>query len=533
MNGFAGTWPLARLALRRDRIMLLAWAYVITAGVAGTGYAFKTIYPTQAQRTLLAAAGGTNPALVFLYSKLYGDSVGALTAWRYGVWATIFAALMSIFVVVRHTRADEETGRLELIGSTVVGRQAPLSAAVAVAGLGNLVIAVLVSVALIVVGLPSAGSVAIALAIAIGGVAFACIAALAAQIAGGARAARGIALGVVGAAYLLRAVGDSASSRLLSRLSWLSPLGWSELVRPFAGQRWWVLAMPAGLALVAGSAAYALATRRDHGTGMLPDRPGRPQASALLSGVFGLAWRLQGSALAGWAASLLFIGLIFGAAGKGIGSVLDSSSQLRNVFTRLGDQAAITNAYLAAIVTLAGLVVAAYAVSAVLRLRSDETSGLAEPVLATAVDRFRWGLSHVMIAVTGAATLLASAGLAIGLGYGLRAGDAGTEVPKLLSAALAQLPASLAVAGVAIALFGVIPQACVGGGWAAVAASLLVLLFGPLLRFPQWIMDISPFTHVPKLPGGALHVAPLVWLSLAAMVLAAAGLSAFRLRDVS
>lgn len=511
--------------------MLLAWAYVITVGVAGTGYAFKTLYPTAAQRELLAAAGGSNPALVFLYSRLYGDSVGALTAWRYGVWATIFAAMMSIFVVVRHTRADEETSRLELIGSAVVGRQAPLTAGVAVAGLGNAALAVLVSVALMIVGLPPSGSIAIALAISIGGIAFACAAALAAQVARTARAARGIALGAVGAAYLLRAVGDSASSRFLTKLSWLSPLGWSELVRPFAGQRWWVLALPAGLALGLAGAAYLLASRRDYGAGLLPDRPGRPQASALLSGVFGLAWRLQASVLAAWIAGFLFVGVIFGAAGKGIGSLLGSSSQLRNVFTRLSDQTTITNAYLAAIVTLAGLVVAAYAVSAVLSLRSDELSGLAEPVLATAVSRLRWALSHMMIAVTGAAALLASAGLSIGLGYGLRAGDVGIEVPKLLAAALVQLPASLTVAALAVAMFGLVPSACVGGGWAAVAGSLLMLLFGPLLRFPQWVLDISPFTHVPKLPGGALHVAPLAWLSLAAIGLATAGLGAFRLRD--
>src|SRR6185437_12573760 len=150
MTGLTGIRPLVRLAFRRDRLMLLAWVYVITAGVAGTGYAFKTLYPSQAQRSLLAAAGGSNPALVFLYSRLYGDSVGALTAWRYGVWATIFAAMMSIFVVVRHTRADEETGRLELIGSAAVGRRAPLTAGVAVAAAGNAVLAALVSVALIV-----------------------------------------------------------------------------------------------------------------------------------------------------------------------------------------------------------------------------------------------------------------------------------------------------------------------------------------------------------------------------------------------
>jgi ABC-2 type transport system permease protein len=512
--------------------MMLAWAYVITVGVAGTGYAFKTLYPTAAQRELLAAAGGSNPALVFLYSRLYGDSVGALTAWRYGVWATIFAAMMSIFIVVRHTRADEETGRLELIGSAVVGRRAPLTAGVAVAVAGNTALAVLVSVALIVVGLPPAGSIAMALAIAIGGIAFACVAALAAQIARGARAARGIALGALGAAYLLRAVGDSGNSGLLPKLSWLSPLGWSELVRPFAGDRWWVLALPAGLALAAAGAAYLVAARRDYGAGLLSDRPGRRQASPSLRGVFGLAWRRQGSLLASWMAGFLFAGIIFGAAGKGIGSLLGSSSQLRDLFTKLGDQTAITNAYLAAVMTLAGLVAAAYAVAAVLGLRSDELSGLAEPVLATAVSRLRWVLSHLMIAVTGAAALLASAGLSVGLGYGLRAGDVNVELPKLFGAALLQLPASLTVAGVAIALFGLLPSACVGGGWAAVAGSLLMLLFGPLLRFPQWVLDLSPFTHAPKLPGGVLHVPALAWLSLAFLGLAAAGLWAFRLRDV-
>ena len=69
----------------------------------------------------------------FLYGRLYGDSLGAVTAWRYGIWAAIFAALMAIFLVVRHTRADEEAGRLELVGSAAVGRLAALTAALGVA----------------------------------------------------------------------------------------------------------------------------------------------------------------------------------------------------------------------------------------------------------------------------------------------------------------------------------------------------------------------------------------------------------------
>jgi len=129
----AGTGALARLAFRRDRIMLPAWVYVITAAIASNSYSLNKLYPTAAARAELAASGGHNPALVFLYGRMWGDSLGAVSAWRYGVWAAIFASLMSIFLVIRHTRADEEAGRLELVGSAAVGRLAALTAALLVA----------------------------------------------------------------------------------------------------------------------------------------------------------------------------------------------------------------------------------------------------------------------------------------------------------------------------------------------------------------------------------------------------------------
>ncbi len=426
MNGLAGTGVLARLALRRDRIMLPAWVYVITALVAGTAYTFKKVY-TPAARAQLWVGGGHNPALLFLYGKLYGTSIGALTAWRYGVWAAIFAAIMSITLVIRHTRADEESGRLELIGAGVVGRHTPLTVALSVAGSGDVVLAVLITVALTFVGLPAGGALALALAISACSLAFAFVAALAAQLTSGTRTARGIALGALGVAYLLRAVGDSAGAHGPSWLTWLSPLGWTELARPFAGDRWWALALPLVLAVAAGAAAYGVAARRDYGAGLLPDRPGHPRGGRLLGDPFGMAWRLQRGTLAGWAAGFVFSCAAAGAAAKGIDALVGGSTSLRHEFTRLGGQSALTNAYLAAVMSMAGLAAAAYAVSAVLRLRSEETAGLAEPMLATATGRIRWALSHVTIAVAGSAALLVTAGIAAGLGYGLRAGDAGTR----------------------------------------------------------------------------------------------------------
>ena len=531
-SGLAGTGALTRLAFRRDRIMLPAWVYLITVLVATTAYTFKKLYPTAAARAQLAVTGGGNPALRFLYGRLNGSSIGALTAWRYGIWAAIFGALMTIFIVIRHTRGDEEAGRLELVGSAAVGRQAALTAGLLTAVTANVAISVLLCLALPASGLPVSGSVALALAIGASGLAFTGIAAVAAQLASGARGARGLAFGVLGAAFVIRAIGDSAGASGPSWLSWASPLGWVELTQPFAGPRWWVLALPLAVLALGTAGAFALAGRRDLGAGLLPDRPGRPAASGWLRGP-GLAWRLQRGTLGGWVAGIVCIFAASGAAAQGIGSLLGGSTQLRQEFTRLGGQAAITNAYLAALMLLAGLGAAGYATSAVLRLRAEETGGLAEPLLATAVGRVRWGLSHLAVAVLGSAVLLAAAGLAAGLGYGLRAGSAGSQAARMLGAAMAQLPASLVIAGVAVALVGLWPGASVAGAWTALGAVVVTDLFGQALQLSHWVLDISPFTHAPRLPGGTVSAAPLLWLCLAAFALSAVGLAALRRRDVS
>jgi ABC-2 type transport system permease protein len=531
-SGLTGTGELARLAVRRDRIALAAAVYVIAALVAGTAEALKKLYPTAASRSALAATGASNPALRFLYSRMYGTSLGSITTWRYGIWAGIFAALMVIFVVIRHTRSDEEGGRLELVGSTVVGRQAPLAAALATAAGAAAAVTVLLCVLLPLTGLPAAGSVLLGLAVGCCALAFTGIAAMAAQLTSSARTARGIALGVLGAAFMLRGVGDAAGAGGPSWLSWLSPLGWIQFTQPFAARDWWVLSLPLAVALAGTGLAFALAARRDQGAGLLPDRPGRATASAALSGPFGLAWRLQRGALAGWAAGYALTFAASGAAAKGIGQLFGTSSALQREFTRLGGQAAITNAYLAALMLLAGLVAAAYAISVILRLRSEETSDVAEPVLATATGRIRWALSHIAVAVVGSALLLVVAGLATGLGYGLRTGSAGSQAATMTGAALAQLPSVLVLAAVAIAAFGLWPRACVPAAWTALGLVVALNLFGQVLQLSHWVLDISPFTHAPRLPGGSVSAAPLLWLCGIAVAATAAGLLGLRRRDI-
>jgi ABC-2 type transport system permease protein len=293
-----------------------------------------------------------------------------------------------------------------------------------------------------------------------------------------------------------------------------------------------VLALPAVAAVMSGVGAVLLARRRDHGAGLIPARPGPPGASAWLRGPAGLVWRLQRGSLAAWVAGVLAGSAATGAAAKGIGSLLSGSSQLRQAFLRLGGARGISTAYLAAVVSLFALVAAGYATSAVLRIRAEEAPGLADLLLAAPVSRARWWAAHVGMAVAGTAAVLAACGIGAGLGYGLRISDPGGQVARLTGATVAQLPAVLVVAAVALLLSGVRPRLATAGSWVVLAVTVLVALLGALLRLSHWVLDVSPFTHAPKLPGAPVTAAPLAWLSVIAVTLTAAGLAGLRRRDI-
>ena len=136
-------------------------------------------------------------------------------------------------------------------------------------------------------------------------------------------------------------------------------------------------------------------------------------------------------------------------------------------------------------------------------------------------------LGRVVVAVLGAAVLLAVAGLTAASATGCAPGRSARQAARMIGAAMAQLPASLVMAGVAVALVGLLPRACVAGAWTVLGAVVVVDLFGQVLQLSHWLLDISPFTHA-KLPGGTVSAAPLLWLCLAALAFCAVGLAALR-----
>ncbi|MFI1565369.1 ABC transporter permease [Streptomyces sp. NPDC020490] len=517
----AGTGTLLRFALRRDRVMIPAWVAVNAMMILSMPNTLKGLYGTAAERADLVRQITTNTSFRALTGPVFDTSIGALTAWRAGAYAGLLAAATSLLVVVRHTRDEEESGRQELIASGMVGRRAPLTASLLAAAVANGVLALLVAGGLASQG--ASGALAFGLGLAGVGMVFATFAAIVAQLTESARLARGLTSAALGAAFVLRAAGDSATDDGSSVLTWLSPLGWLENLRSFADERWWVLLVFVLAAAVQAAVAYELAGRRDIGMSFLPTRPGPAQGR--MGTAAALAWRLQRGSLLGWSIAFFLAGVVYGGLTDGVADLIGDNQGARDIFERMGGQSGLTDAFLASMIGMLGLVASLYIVASVLRLNSEETSGRAEPVLANAVGRLRWATGHLLVAFGGSALIMLIAGLGFIAGYGKEAGP-------ILGACLVQLPAVWVIGGLAVLLYGVLPRAAMAA-WGVAGAVLLIGWVGPALDAPQAVLNLSPFGHLPKLPGADMEWAPVLILLALAVALLAAGLAGLRRRDMT
>ncbi|MFG1944167.1 ABC transporter permease [Nonomuraea sp. NPDC048826] len=525
----AGTGTLVRLALRRDRLLLPVWIVLVAGVVVATASAIAELYPSLPGRRELGVMISANPALRALTGPVLDpESVGGLTAWRVTTIASVLTALMSVFLVTRHTRAEEESGRAELLGAGPTGRHAPATAALLVAALANTGIGALVALGLAGQGLAVPGSLALGAAIALTGWLFATLTLAIAQLTEYARAANAGAGALLGLSFLVRAAGDATDAEALS---WASPLGWAPRVRPFAGERWWVLALMAAVSVIAVLATVLLVRNRDLGSGMLARRAGRATAAPYLRGPLGLAWRQQRGALLGWTAGFVVAGALFGTLAESVADMVAANRQIADLIARMGGGDAQVDAFIATAMGMLALVAGGYAVQAASRPHGEEAATRAEPVLAAAVPRRRWLAGHLVWALTGSALLMAVAGLAAGLAHGWRAGEPLAQAARVLAAALVQVPAVWVLVGLAAFLFGVLPR-LVALAWAALVAFVLLGQLGQLLRIDQRVRDLSPFAHLPQVPGDDITPAPFLWLLGVTAALLLAGTVAFQRRDL-
>jgi ABC-2 type transport system permease protein len=506
---FTGVPGLLRLALRRDRVRLSIWIAVLTLTMVYAPNAVKLAYPEEPQRLARVNLLKT-PAGMILGGPMFGvneTDLGVMMANELMLTLIVATSILSILTVIRHTRAEEEGGIAELVASSVVGRYARTYAALLLVGAVNAVLALTMTLAMSATGFRIVDTAAMSLGITAVAMVFGAVAAVTAQLWRQARTATGAAMAVLAAAALVRGIGDVINTSG-SALSWFSPVAWAQQMRAFVDVRWWPFALLVVLAIALMALAAWLESSRQYDDGVIPSAGEKPNARPI-TGVFGLHLTLQRGQTIGWTVGLFLAGLAFGSMTKSLLDAAKTNELIARVLAAQGNNGVYTTMtqFLAAAAT-------AYVVSAVLRVYSDEESGLGEAVLAGSVSRWRWLFTAVASTLLGSIVLMFFAGLGNGLGVGLTLGEPGTIV-KLTLAGLAYVPAMAVLAGVAAVAVSVKRPWI---GWLAVTFVVLSLYLGALLRLPRWLTDLSPVgrTTVPTdFPAVALTVMVLVAAALA------------------
>jgi len=528
-NPSTGTRHLLRLILRRDRIQLPLWMVGVGGMVTTSAITVPAVYNTPQKVAGYAATVGASPVSHLMSGRQAAiDTIGGIAANEVSQVAQLGICLMVMFQVVRHTRTEEETGRAELLRSTVLGRHAATFAGLGYAVLTALLIGGITTGALLSGGLEVTGSLTYGAGLTLLGICYAAVSLVAAQLSTSARGALGIAGAAIAVGYLVRGVGAMQDNALV----WVSPFGWAQRMDAFGDERWWpALPLVVATAGLLALAAY-LTAHRDFGGGLLQPRPGHSQASRSLGTSFGLALRLQRGMLIGWAGGLFLLALIYGAVIPTIPDLVKSNPDIRQYIGVSADaEQALINGFLRYILLFMAVVCTGFSVSSVLRLRSEEESGRAEPVLATGVSRTRWVAATVAVAGLGSLVLVILMGVGLALGYGLGMGQWDRVVAQV-GAQVAYLPGVLVVAAFAVAVAGLLPRRSMLA-WVLVAVVVFQTMLGQTLRLPDAVDAISPFWHLPGVPEQPFTPVPgLVELLLAA-ALVGVGLWGYRRRDLT
>jgi ABC-2 type transport system permease protein len=523
----AGLGRLLRFMARRDRLRGPVWVVSVVGVFAASTGSVVGLYRTQAELQSYAELAQADVALKAVNGPGYGlddPTTGTVVMNELQVFTFVVVALLSVFMVVRHTRAEEETGRAELVRAAPVGRHTILAAASLWVSVLVLAVGLGATAVLLAFGLGPAGSVAFGLAVTGTGLVLIGVAAVAAQVTSSARTATAAGGATLGAFFLLRAVGDIGSGWV----TWLSPLGWAQNVRSFADERWWVLLLLLSAAAGLVAAAFPLSARRDLGAGLLRERPGPAGGGHRFGSPLAMAVRLQRASVLGWTAGVGAIGFFYGIVADQADDLLENEA-FADLLSGSG-QGSPAESFLATIALMTALVASGFTVSSVLRIRAEELAGRADPTLATPVSRRRWALSHLAVSVAGTAVVMVVAGLTTGVGYAVQLGDPGA-VGTPLGADLVVLPALLVLAGGAFALAGLGPR-WAPLAWVAVAVAAVVGLLAETLKLPQSLRDLSPFEHLPAVPAAPLELLPLLLLGLVAAALTAVGVLAIGRRDI-
>ncbi|MFZ1360542.1 MAG: hypothetical protein WAS27_00715 [Candidatus Saccharimonadales bacterium] len=536
----AGLGTLIRLILRRDRVKLPVWIVAIVASLLSMVPLLKETYGMGGELETMYQTFGANPAGLFLTGPMDSPTMAAFMTLETLLWWGLAIAFMNVLLVVRHTRQNEEMGAQELLLSGHVHRTTNLVAVLLVAVATNTVLAVSIGAGMAAVGAGEWGAESAWLygvAFGVFGVVWAAIAALVVQLFENTRSATGMLASLIGVAFVVRGVGDFMGTKNADGLlepAWvssLSPFGWLQATRPLTFPDWWPLLIPLACAVVMIPVAMALQARRDVGAGLLPSRRGRAQATSFLQTPLGLTWYLQKNIFIGWLCAIVVMVLTIGVLVPEMSHIYESSESLKQMIEAMGGSGQMIPTFLSAMLSIIVLMVAAYVVQGLGRLRGEEFSGHLENLLALGISRATWLALHTGVVLVGGLVMLVLTGWLLALSVNLGT-DFAIDTGSYILAAVSYWPLLLLFAGIYVLLFGLLPRAAGLVTWVYFGIVLFLSWLAPLLQLDQWVMSISPLEYIAAAPAEDIELMPLVYSSAVALGLAVVGFAAWRNRNL-
>ena len=503
----------ARKAVRSG----IVWGAIFAIYVALQATTYARAYRTEAARQALAHSLSSSSGLSILVGPpLNLATVAGYTAWKCLAALAILGAVWGLMTATRLLRGEEDAGRWELLLAGPTTRRRAAAQALAGLAVGAGAVSVLTAAGIAAIGLlPSihfgvAASLYFSFACIAGGVMFLALGAVASQLAATRRQAAAYAAAALGVAYAIRMVADSTTS--LSWMLWLSPLGWVERLRPFAGPDPWAAVPIVSFTAVAAWATVWLAGRRDLLASTLADHSSSAERDALLGGPVPLGIRLVRPTILGWLAGIVAMGLLLGSEAKVAARSLSGSAGAKTALERLGGGSqGLTKAYLGVSFLILAIMVVLVAANLSSALRHEESLGHVEHLLVRPYGRLRWFWGRLAVAAAAVAAIGVVSGLATWAGAA--ADHAGVGVGSLVAAGANVVAPALCLLGIGALFVGVWPRVASVAVYGGLAWSFLVELLGSVAVSNRWLLDTSVFHQVNPAPA----VAP-DWVSAAALV---------------
>lgn len=529
---FKGTGQLINIITRQNKFQILAWLVGIVIISISAASSYQTVYQNDYDKQAFALTM-QNPAMMAMLgpgyeAEEYLVNVGTQFAHEMLLFTVIAAAIMNILLVASSTRTDEESGRIEVVRSLPIGRLSYLAACIIVIAIVNFLLSLLTGLGIYFLnidGITFESSLLYGAILGSGGFVFGAFTALFAQLSDTSRGTKAFALGLLIIAYLLRAIGDVENEIL----ALLSPLGWSVRTDVFIENHWWPIIISVIIIVILLMLTFYLNSTRDLDAGFLPTRKGKTHASTFIKTTLGLVYHLQNVKILAWGIGIFALSATFGAVMGDMEKYFANNEFVKMVLAQVGDFS-ITDQFISMLMAIMSLISAIPVIMTILKLNSEENHYRTENFYSRAVSRNRTLGNFTLLAMIESVLYL----ILIAVGLWLAAitmMENPFSLRTVIQSAAVYLPAIWIMIGITVFFLGY-ARKIINVIWIYYAFCYVVVYVGGMLNFPDWVMNLSAFEVIPKLPGEEMDVFPITLILVISFVFLLLGFIGYNKRDI-